>query len=124
MTALPMDPGRVNMPVDVRIEYLVQDKFFLDRYPLTVRLGPDEHDRSMLSSACSDVIDRHRAGRVFELAFLGALESDVAAFLKGGAALRRRNRDALRMVGRMKILAPLADNFLCNLAAAYRPEVP
>lgn len=119
-----MDPGRGNMPVDVRIEFLVQDKFFLDRYPLIVRFGSDEHDRNMLSSACSNMIARQRAGRDVDLASLGALESDVAAFLSGGAAKRRRNRDALRMAVRMKVLAPLADNFLCNLAAAYRPEVP
>ena len=119
-----MDPGRDNMPVDVRIEFLVQDKFFLDRYPLTVRFGSDEHDRNMLSSACSDAINRYRAGRDVDPAWLGALESDVAAFLSGGAAKRRRNRDARRMAGRMKALAPLADNFPFNLAAAYRPEVP
>ena len=96
MSGLPMDPGRGNMPTDVRIEFLVQDKFFLDRFPLSVRFGSDEHDRNMLSSACSDAIDRQRAGHDVDLAWLSALESDVAAFLTGGAAKRRRNRDARR----------------------------
>ena len=120
---LPMDPGRGNMPMDVRIEFLVQDKMFLDRYPLTVRFGPDEHDRNMLSSACSFMIERHRRGEP-QGGVIASLESDVAAFLSGGAAKRRANQAARRAVAGMKALAPFADGFLPSLATAYRPEVP
>lgn len=109
------------MPLDTRIAFLVQEHMFLMRYPLTVRFGSDEHDRNMLASACSAYIGRHKDGRLIDADILWSLESDVAAFLAGGAVMRRRNADARRLAWSMAN-NPLADGRAArNLAEAYRP---
>lgn len=108
------------MSVDDRIAFLTQDKMDLDRYPLKVRFGSDEHDRNMLSGACAHYIAQHRKGLPVENQ-LWTLESDVAAFLSGGATKRRANKQA-REFQRRATIAPV--EYALNLATAYRPEVP
>lgn len=107
------------MPLDTRIAFLQQDKMFLDRYHLRVRFGIDEHDRNMLASTCSNVIATHQRGELISPIALSALESDIAAFLAGGAAGRRANREARRLRDNAR---GGGEVYARNLAAAYHPH--
>lgn len=115
----PLDPGYARHPLDVRIALLVQSRLMLMRYPLRERFGSDEHDRNMLAGACDGYIARYGRGEEIPLGQLWSLESDVAAFLAGGAVLRRRNKFARELKARD---VWQGEFMALHLAAAYRPE--